>query len=159
MKKLLCAMALCFVSSGALAHDANERESKLIHASYALPREDGEEFRKTVREANEENKDIERQIAEAHADLFELLSKEEFDRAAFHKKLKQLRELKSETMENRDEAVASAVTQLTPQERVTLAHALEREAGSKPAHHHKHVASSKTDQNARSGNAPEDKTK
>ncbi len=145
MKKLLCATALTcvlsFSAAGALAHEpknSKEREAMVIKASYSLPKKDGEEFRQTVREADEENLNLEQQVALGHADLYDMLTAPDFDRNAFVAKSAEVRKAQEQMHANRDEAFAAAVAQLSPEERTTLANALDVNPQKSSGHHRHH---------------------
>jgi uncharacterized membrane protein len=147
MKKLFCAgMLFCALSlsaAGSVAHDAKsskERESNVLRASYCLPKKDGEEFRQTLREADEENLQAKQEATLGHADLYDLLAAPDFDRKAFLAKAKEVRGLEDQMRENRADAFAAAVAQLTPKERKTLADALEGSPKHKSMHHHRKQA-------------------
>lgn len=143
MNRLLSATALATLlsmgASGAYAHEAkshNEADAWVVKASYSLPKKDGDDFRQTLHEADEENLNLKQQVALGHAELYDLLTAPDFDRKAFIDKAAEVRKAKEQMHENRDEAFAAAAEQLTPEERRTLAAALESSAPHKRMHHH-----------------------
>jgi uncharacterized membrane protein len=146
MKKLLCATALTCVLSFSAAHVmANDMEkmkdhdSFVIKASYVLPKKDGDEFRQTLHEADEENLQNRQQIMLDHADMYDILTAPDFDRKAFLAKAEEVRNLMNQMKENRDQAFASAVNELTSDERIKLADALDTMPKHKSGHHQHHA--------------------
>jgi uncharacterized membrane protein len=79
----------------------------------------------TLHEADEENLQIKQKISFTHADLYDLMTAPDFDHKAFRAKLQDLRQLEAQAKENHDDAVSAAIAELTPDERTTLANALE----------------------------------
>lgn len=130
MKKILyvaaLAAALCATDvSAAMGRDS--KESMMLRASYSLPRRDGDEFRRTLHEADEENAQLMQRIRQARGELYDILTAPEFNQRAFEWKSAELRRLVEQTKQNRDEAFAAAAGQLNHRQRVTLAQAFERE--------------------------------
>jgi len=147
MNKYLCVSALCgaFFLTAAASFAAEEKDSaaSIVKASYALPKSAGEEIRKNMREAEEEDRAaIKRQMEKAHAELYALLAAPDFDRKAFLEKAKEIRTLQEEIAENQDDALGAAAVQLSPEDRRTFVNALEGKAGS---HAQKHASKDEGD--------------
>jgi uncharacterized membrane protein len=101
-----------------------------------LPKAAGDEIRKNMREADEENHAaLKKNIEKDRAEMRTLLTAPAFDRKAFLTKAKDLRDLQTQGKENQDDAFAAAAVQLSSEERAAFAHALDGAAVAKPAHH------------------------
>ena len=150
MKTLLSTTALLLTLSFSGTALANSewygKEGQDMSPSYMekaickLPKEDAAQFRDTMKEARENNKDLQEQIGKLHGDLHDILTAETFDKAAFLAKRKDLQQLHDKMETNMTEAFASAVGDLTQDERVTLTRSMDR---SRAKHHghdkHRHV--------------------
>jgi uncharacterized membrane protein len=153
MKKLLSATLLMLtitVSSAALAHSEwygkegqEDMPSYMETALSRLPAKKAAEFRETMKEAREDNKDLQEQTYRLHNDLHAILTAPTFDKDAFLAKRTQLQKLQEEMEENRTEAFASAVSELSQKDRVILTRSLHRERS-----HNRHMAHMQNDKGA-----------
>ena len=144
MKKLLCTSLLgcAFMLNAGVSFAEGDG---IMKASYALPKTAGDEIRKGLKEADEENAaSIKKMVEKDHAEIYSILTAPSFDRKAFLAKAQDLRSLQDRGKENRDEAFAAAATQLSEQDRKTLADALEGKTA-KAAHAKPKVVSQKQD--------------
>jgi len=98
-----------------------------------LPKDDAAQFRDTMKEARENNKDLQMQVEKLHGDLHAILTAPTFDKDAFLAKRKDLQQLHDQMETNMTVAFASAVDGLSQEERITLTRALHHEHSK---HHH-----------------------
>ena len=77
-----------------------------------------------MKQAHEKNMDIADQIHSLHDEIDEIVMAEPFDEAAFKAKSAKLREVYETMRANTDEAFASAIAQLSQDERKILANAM-----------------------------------
>ena len=146
MKKLLSATLLVSAmafSSAALAHSdwygkegQDDSPSYMNHALAKLPAKKASEFRDTMKEARDDNKELQAQVYKLHGELHALLTAPTFDKDAYLAKRTEIEQLHDKMEENRTEAFASAVAELSLNERITLTRALHSEQDT----HHKHPA-------------------
>jgi uncharacterized membrane protein len=130
MKKLLSTgvLALSITFSGAAqAHmdwygkeGQDEKPSYMENALSKLPPQKASDFRDTMKESDEENKNSQEQVYRLHNDLHAILTAPVFDRNAFLAKRADLQKLHEKMEENRADAFAAAVSDLSQAERVTL---------------------------------------
>ena len=154
MKKILSAILLASTlaySSAALAHSEwygkegqDEKPSYMEDAICKLPKQKAADFRATMKETQEENKDMKEQVYRLHGDLHAILTAPDFDKRAFLAKRQEIQKLYDEMEENRADAFASAVSQLSQKERLTLTRAL----------HHDHVKHNKHHAQMQNGRVP-----
>ncbi len=150
MKKLLLTSALvCAFSGMAFAHntafDKSDNTPALVHATSGLPQAKAQEFKDSLRDAQEENKQIYDQLRQKRAELYGILTAPQFDRRAFIAKGKEIRDLRKEAEENRAEAFSLAASDLTQQERMRVARNLEgAHAMTKHKHMNHHASKSDT---------------
>lgn len=145
MKNLLSTtllMSIIAFSGAASAHSEwygkegqDEKPSYMESALSRLPAKDAAEFRKTMKESREENKDLQERVYRLHGDLHAILTAPDFDKNAFLAKRAELQKLHGEMEENRTKAFAFAVSDLSQKERVTLTRGLDHDK-----HHHRHAA-------------------
>lgn len=145
MRHVLSSTVLVFAmafSGAAFAHSEwygkegqDEKESYMENALSKLPAKDAAEFRKTMKESREENKDLQEQVYRLHGDLHAILTAPNFDKHAFLAKRAQLQKLHEEMEDSRTEAFAFAISGLSQDERVTLTRALDH-----GKNHHRHSA-------------------
>lgn len=136
MKKLLSTGMLAFtitLSGAALAHTdwygkegQDEKPSYMENALSKLPTQKAADFRNTMVESDEENKDAQEQIYRLHSDLHAILTAPVFDKKAFLAKRADLQKLHGKIEENKAEAFAAAASELSQTERTTLARDLHR---------------------------------
>lgn len=133
MKKILSTTAILLTlsfSSAALASsewygkEGQEMPSYMEDAIGKLPKDDAAQFRDIMKDARENNKDLQAQIENLHGDLHAILTSETFDKAAFIAKRQEVQQVHNQMENNMCEAFASAVDDLTLEERVTLTRAL-----------------------------------
>jgi len=145
MKTLLSTTALLLTlgfSGAALANSdwygkegQDMNPSTMEGAICKLPKHDAAQFRDTMKEARENNKNLQEQIGDLHGELHAILTAPTFDEGAFLAKRKELQQLHDQMETNMTEAFASAVANLTQDERVTLTRAMHHEHDK---HHHMH---------------------
>jgi len=144
MKKLLITTALVAgltFTAAVAAPDASAPAaappSYIDQALAQLPQDKAEQFRDTMSQAHEHNRDVYEQIHQTHQDLHDILIAPKFDKSAFLSKSHDLRKLHDQIGANIDKSFANAVETLSPAERQTFADSLENS-------HEQHVAD-KTD--------------
>ena len=126
MKPIFYVAALsCAVSCYAFAASAAEITTGIVEASYSLPKHVGGHIRHSMKKVDEENAQLKQQMDVDHAELYAIVTAPTFDRDAFVQKTADLRVLQDEAKQNRDEAFADAIGHLSPENRRTLASALE----------------------------------
>ena len=99
---------------GPFAVDRLEQFSELSNETQALVLE-------IFNSVREENQGLREQIKQAHEDLRDILTAEEFDAAAFEAQAEVLHSLMTQGFESYTEAIAELAPQLTQQEREILA--------------------------------------
>lgn len=92
-----------------------------------LPPREAEDFRDTMRQAHEDNKDLYEQAKQLHWDMHNILIARDFDKDAFISKSNELRQVHEKIGMNMDQAFAEAVNDLSPRDRMQLAHAMEKD--------------------------------
>lgn len=147
MKKLLSTTALVLTmafSGAAFAHSEwygkegqDDKPYYMDHALSKLPAEKSAEFRQTMKDSAEENKSYKEQIYKLHNELHVILTAPDFDKHAFISKRQELQKIHEEMEENKTEAFASAVSELSQNERMTLTRALDHD---RKRHHGHHAA-------------------
>ena len=100
-----------------------------------LPKQKAADFRDTMSAAQENNKDLQEQLYRLHDSLHAILVAPTFDRDAFLNKRAEIQRVHDQMETNRTEAFASAVSDLSQQERMTLTRALHH--GHEHGHHTK----------------------
>jgi len=145
MKKLLTATLVAFTmafSGAAIAHSEwygkegqDETSAYMDHALSRLPAQKAADFRETMKNAREENKDLEEKVHGLHGDLHTILTAPDFDKKAFLEKRTEIQQLHDQMEANRTEAFASAVSELSQKERVALTRSLDH-----AKKHHRHMA-------------------
>jgi uncharacterized membrane protein len=130
MKNILSTTAILIalsLSGAAVAHtDQKDKENNayIEQAIAKLPADDAAQFRDTMKPAHEKNIAIYNKIHDLHDDMDDIMVAEPFDKDAFLAKSKQLREVYETMRKNTDDAFATALTQLSQDERKTLATAM-----------------------------------
>ncbi len=130
-------------SGAALAHsdwyNKDDRDSYFIdHALAKLPAKDAAGFRETMQDASDDNKDLQTQLYTLYSDLNTIVMAPDFDKSAFLGKRADIQKIYDKMEDNRAEAFASALAQLTPPERVTLMKTLHDEKVEKHVSHTAH---------------------
>lgn len=145
MKKLLTTTAIILslaVSSVSLAYadvGAEKGEHRGGHfmeeAIAKLPEQAANEFRDTMKQAHEKTKATHAKIKKLHEELDALLVAENFDKAAFLAKTKEMQKIEEKAHASMSEAFATAVSKLSLGDRKTLSDAMKEE---REKHHHEH---------------------
>jgi len=131
MKKLLsvttilCAISFPMAASANTA--ANVPSSYVEQAISRLPADKAEEFRDRMQQAHEDNQDLYNQAHQLREDLHTILTADNFDKDAFIAKSEELRQVHNKIGANLDGAFAEGVADLTPDDRMKLARAMEHE--------------------------------
>ncbi len=115
------------ISSAAYAAPSTTavQQSYIDSGLTALSRKDANNFRDTIGQAHEKNKDLYEQIHQVHEDLHGILTADSFDEDAFLEKSAELRKLHVQIGTNIDEAFANAISNLSDKERMRFADALQ----------------------------------
>ena len=147
MKTLLSTTALLLTlgfSSAALAHSEwygkegqDGSASYMEGAIHKLPKDDAAQFRDTMKAARDSNKPLQDQIEKLHGELHDILTAPTFDKTEFLARRNEIQQLHGQMETNMVMAFASAVSELSQEERVTLTRALHREHTKHHKGHHK----------------------
>jgi len=121
---MLCALNL--LPAMAFAH-GDENLPFLENAISSLPSDQAEDFRDTLQQAHEDNKDLYDQARDLRKEMHDILIADEFDKDAFLAKSAQLRKVHDTIGANLDDAFADASAELSVKDRQTLASAMEQE--------------------------------
>jgi uncharacterized membrane protein len=130
MKNLLLTttMLIALSFSGAAFAGSNGKDTEnntyVEQAIAKLPAADAAKFRDAMKQAHEKNMAIYDQIHSLHDDMEAILVAEPFDKDAFRSKSKDLQQVYETMGNNMDDAFASAVAQLSQDERKTIAAAM-----------------------------------
>ena len=146
MKKIFSVtllMSTMALSSTAFAHNysewygkegQDEKSTYMDHALSKLPSQEASDFRQTMKEAQQNNKDYQEQLYRLHGELHTILTAPNFDQDAFVAKRKEIQQVHDNMEMNRTEAFASAVSQLSQKDRMTLTRSLDHDHMKQ--HHH-----------------------
>jgi len=141
MKKRLftaaAVIALTYAGAAWANADASasaERHPMMESALSQLPPQKAEAVKQKLKQAREQNKPLRDQARALHEQLHAVLVAPQFDESTFIAKKKQLEGLQDQMRANMTQAFASAASQLTQSERVTLATAMQKQR------HHAHDA-------------------
>lgn len=127
MKKLvMITAALCVLNFPLVATANTDAPSAYLEQALSkLPQEKAENFRDSMQQAHEENKDLYDQVQQLHEDMHKIMTADKFDEVEFASKSKELRQLHEKIAANLDEGFVHAIADLSPGERKKLARALE----------------------------------
>jgi len=143
MKHLLSTTALVLTlafSGMAYAHDGHDGHDgppPPFEAGLSkLPQKDADAFRATMKASHEKDKALFEQMHKLHDELHDIMTAETFDKGAFIAKSKELNVLHDKMHAHMTEAFATALSQLSQDERKTMADAMKH--GHHGMHHHDH---------------------
>ena len=112
----ICSIAYAFNGPGPRGH--GRRAGDVLSQ---LPEEKEMLFHRTMREAREETEDIREQIVKLRAEIRDIFTATEFDKALFSKKTKQVHTLQEKMRTAREQALVKLAAQFTQEERRVLA--------------------------------------
>lgn len=141
MKKLLTttALVLSLTFSGmALAYDGGDKGEHggfMKEAFSKLPQDKAEAFRNTLKESREKNKASHEQIKKLHDELYTIMTAPTFDKKAYLAKSGEIQALKDKMHKAKTAAFATGLSNLTQEERTSVADSL-REMHKKFAERH-----------------------
>lgn len=134
---LIVGVSVCSIAYAFNGHRSHGRVHKPPHEILSQLPEDKEMlFHRTMREVMEETKPMREQIEKLRAEIKDILTAPEFDKALFLKKTNQVHKLHEKMREAREKAIVKLATQFTQEERTLLAELVPRG----PGHHGRRLA-------------------